>query len=222
MGTTMIMGLYDNGETGGTTISGYGVQTASLSANDNKRLTISTNGGSFAGENGVWIQADNNITLNPIDGKAYVRIGSGSSYLIGTAGGNLSSLNLKENLKKFEEEDYNDAIELLKDMDLYSYDYKYNVNDFSNNYGFIIDYLKANDKSNKFFNFEKYKAVIKDNKALDEQLANEEPDNKNIIEYERYNQETLTKYILTICKAQQQEIEELKERITKLESESDK
>lgn len=207
-------GAYVEGQIASTdNIFGKGLFTPSEDA-----LHICGYGGNkIGGSKGIWLSTTNNITLNPLEGSAYVRIGTGSSYKISTAGGNLSSLNLKENLKEFKEEDYNDAIDLLREIDLYNFDYKYDINSYENNYGFIIDFIKENDKTNKFFNFNQYKAVVNENKTLDEAKAQEEPDNENIIEYERYSEESLVKYLLTICKAQQKQIDELNERLTTLE-----
>lgn len=189
----------------------------------NGGLTIDNGGNGSAGSNSVWIGASNNVTLNP-SGGAYVRIGSKSSYLISTAGGQISSRILKENIKDFE--DYDDAIKVLNNIKLYNYDYKYNVKDTEednkNNFGFIIDEVEEIDKADKFFKFTETKAIVTDDKCLDELGASENPDDENIITYKRYDNETLVKYLLTVCKAQQQQIDSLEDRLTLLEEKAKK
>ena len=188
---------------------------------DNGGLTIQSkqSSNSKAGTNGIWLGAGGNITLNPGDNsKAYVRVGSGSSYAISTAGGNLSSANLKNIKDKFDSVDYNEALKLLDYINLYHYDYKYKINDYDNNYGFIIDELEENDLTKKFFNFEDNKAVITENNTLDEELATREDNQEKVINYKRYDNDVLIKYLLTVCKAQQKCIENLQNDVNELKS----
>lgn len=188
-------------------------------------LTIhaATWNGVTAGENAVWISGDGNITLNP-GGKAYIRVGTGTSHAIATSAGNESSLILKENIKKFTLDEYESAIELLKHIDIFNYDYKYNIydkkEDNKNEFGFIIDYIEENINASKFFKFINRKAKITEENCLDEIYASEHPQTKkDIIEYKEYDDKVLLKYLLVVCKKQQEQIDELKDRVTKLEKE---
>jgi hypothetical protein len=207
---------------GGTSsLQGGRVDTPLLRSN-NSGLTIRAESASStteAGDNGVWVSGDGNITLNP-GGKAYIRVGDGSSHTITTSAGSESSLNLKENISEFEQTDYDKAITLLNDIDIYSYDYKYNVRankeENKNQFGFIIDYLEDKENASKFFKFEEHKAILTEKKDLDEVGASEDPDNENIITYKQYDETSLIKYLLVVCKAQQQQIDELKESIKAL------
>lgn len=188
---------------------------------DNGGLTIQSkqSSNSKTGANGIWLGAGGNITLNPgANSKAYVRVGSGSSYAISTAGGNISSANLKNIKDKFKDIDYNEALKLLDFINLYHYDYKYKINDYDNNYGFIIDELEENELTKKFFNFEDNKAVITENNTLDEELATREDNQEEVINYKRYDNDVLIKYLLTVCKAQQKCIENLQNDVNELKS----
>lgn len=188
---------------------------------NNTALTINSSNSSDikAGVNGIWLGAGGNVTLNPGDNfKAYVRLGKGSSYAISTAGGNISSANLKNIKDKFEDVDYNEALKLLDYINLYHYDYKYKINDYDNNYGFIIDELEENELTKKFFNFEDNRAVITENNTLDEELATREDNQEEVINYKRYDNDVLIKYLLTVCKAQQKCIENLQNDVNDLKS----
>ena len=127
---------------------------------------------------------------------------------------------MKENIEDFTKEEYNQALQLLHDMKLYTYNYKYKISDFKNQYGFIIDDLLDNENAKKFLYFKDEKAVVQ-NKELEYLPAEEEPNNKNIINFKRYDEETLVKYLLTTNKALLNRIEELEERVKKLEKESE-
>ena len=87
-----------------------------------------------------------------------------SSSKIKTANGSASSKNVKKNFKEFDNKKYERAINLLKDMKLYEYDYKYDLYKNRHQYGFIIDELqKLNGNELDFiFNFIKtrYKEVL--------------------------------------------------------------
>lgn len=202
----------------------YGVATVNNTFYANQ---VYSNGGVRVGTNlyAHWIKSNSdnstNITLNPDDsGYAYVRQGSNSSYRISTAGGNISSRSLKENIVEFTDE-YKKAIDILKKIKIYNFDYKYNVKqnleDNKNNFGFIIEEVEAIDDYSKFFKFEETKAILTSDKYLDECGANENPDDESIITYKRYDEENLIKYLLTVCKAQQEQIDDLNTRLSKLE-----
>lgn len=168
----------------------------------------------------MYLYAGSNISLNSKSGHVYVGAGSSNNSRVATDSSGPSSRCLKENIKDFTKEEYNQALQLLHDMKLYTYNYKYNISDFKNQYGFIIDDLLDNENAKKFLYFKDEKAVVK-NKELDYLQAEEEPNNKNIISFKRYDEETLVKYLLTTNKALLNRIEELEERVKKLEKESE-
>lgn len=188
----------------------------------NVGLTLRS-GGYFdyeAGDQSIWLSGANNITLNP-GNKAWIRVGSGSSHAINTTAGSESSLNLKENIERFNNDDYEKAIDLLRHIDLYSYDYKYNIfddeKDNKNEFGFIIDYVEENSEADRFFKFVDKKAKITDKNCLDEIYVSEHPnDTEDIIEYKEYDNNTLGKYLLTVCKTQQRELDDLKKEVIEL------
>ena len=168
----------------------------------------------------MYLYAGSNISLNSKTGHVYVGAGSSNNSRVATDSSGPSSRCLKENIKDFTKEEYNQALQLLHDMKLYTYNYKYKISDFKNQYGFIIDDLLDNENAKKFLYFKDEKAVVK-NKELDYLQAEEEPNNKNIINFKRYDEETLVKYLLTTNKALLNRIEELEERVKKLEKESE-
>lgn len=212
-----IVGLSDNYGYS-TSISSISTNTPSLSTGT--VVSNSTNGGltikakesygTTAGDNGVYIEGVGNVTLHA-GGYCYARRAEGTASRISTAGGNISSRILKKNIKDFK--DYKDAIDLLREMKLYNYEYKYNIADYDKSFGFIIDELEENDKTKKFFNFVDEKAIDNGTKTLDVEGAFENPDDKRIINYKSYDESTLVKYLLVVCKEQQKQIDELKERI---------
>ena len=157
----------------------------------------------------TYIYAQESVSLNAKNGHVYAGAGGTSNSRIAVDSSGPSSRCLKKNIKNFKEEDYKNAIELLNEIDLYKYNYKYKLSDKKDQYGFIIDDLLDNEKAKEFLYFKDDKAVVK-NGYFDYQLAEEQPDNKDIIEFKRYDEETLIKYLLVVCKALQKEIEELK------------
>ena len=147
----------------------------------------------------MYLYAQESVNLNAKNGGVYAGSGVGSSNSkVKTTGGDVSSRNAKKNLKKFNKE-YDAALQILNDMNLYSYDYKYNLYQDPHQYGFIIDEIEKLDKDHQFFKIYNEKAIAK-GKDLNFNLENKKSKDK-IIDLMRYDSDALDKYLLTVCKA---------------------
>lgn len=185
-------------------------------------LNILTGGATgSASNNGVLIRTNGgHVSLDASNGGenssygVYARgLGLGNGA-VSTSQGQASSKNTKENIVKFVQKDYDDALKLLNDIDLYSYDYKYNLYKNNHQYGFIIDEVEEKENYSKFFDFYESKAKVND-KDLD--FAVDEND-EDTISIKQYQPDTLDKYLLTCLKAMQNKIESLENKIKELES----
>ena len=143
----------------------------------------------------------------------YARGNDLSNAKVKTDSGSASSRNTKKNFKKFTNSKYDKALELLNNIDIYSYDYKYDLYENKKQYGFIIDEIEKQKDYQEFFDFRKEKAKV-DGEHLDF-CVEDDDDGKNIIEVKKYNEDTLDKYLLTCIKGLQQEVEDLKIQIKK-------
>ena len=152
------------------------------------------------------------VKLSAREGNVYASRNNGTNYLVSTDGGNISSLNLKENIKIFDDNEYEKAYKLLQKIDFYRYDYKYKISDNKKEYGFIIDYIEQNDNYDDFLYFYNQKANVENNE-LDYLI---EKDDKNVIEFKKYDSENLLKYLFTLIKVMQIKIDKL-EGMTKNE-----
>ena len=114
---------------------------------------------------------------------------------------------MKKNIVKYKKDEYDEALELLKDINIYNYQYKYKIHDKKEQYGFIIDELLDNKLADKFLYFKDEKAIVNDNNSLDYLV--EEENEKDVISFKRYDEETLIKYLLVVCKALQNKINKL-------------
>ena len=132
---------------------------------------------------------------------------------IKTDAGSSSSRNVKTNIKKFDQTKYDEALSLLKKMDLYEYDYKYNIYKKPHKYGFIIDELEELDETKDFFEFEEYNATFKDNKIDFSGTMNGEH-----LKTKNYDSDVLDKYLLTCIKALQDKVEKLENEIKEMKS----
>ena len=129
-----------------------------------------------------------------------------------TKAGSSSSRNVKTNFKKFNQDKYDKALSLLNKMNLYDYDYKYNIYKNPHKYGFIIDELEQLEETKDFFEFEEYNATIKDDKIdFSGAMEGEKLKTKN------YDSDVLDKYLLTCIKALQNKIDKLEDKIKLLE-----
>lgn len=168
------------------------------------------NTGDYAGS--IYVYASESVTLNARNGAVYAGNGtSGSNSRVAVDSSGPSSRNLKENITDFE--DYDSALRLLKNMKIYNYNYKYKLSDKKDQYGFIIDDLLDDKDAQRFLYFKDDKAIPNEEGYFDYQRADEDPDNENIINFKRYDEEMLVKYLLITNKALLKRIEELEEKI---------
>lgn len=153
-------------------------------------------------------------------GTSYCWATSGDNSISGritTAGGNASSRILKTNFQKFDDAKYAKAYNLLKKINLYDYDYKYNFYSDRRQYGFIIDELEEEEETPYFFRFTemfadtsdgKFDPTITDNNTVDKDNLPE-----NVLYYKEYDRDVLDKFMLTTMKAMQDKIDTLEEKI---------
>lgn len=141
-----------------------------------------------------------------------------SSGRVKTTEGDASSRILKENIQEFTKQDYQDAYQLLQDMKLYNYDYKYRMYKDKHQYGFIIDDIEELDNGNKFFRFDTLHAKIEDGNRLNPSVMDDDDFDINklddsYITYKEYDADVLDKYMLACLKAMQQKINQLEEKL---------
>lgn len=163
----------------------------------------------------IYIYSSANVTLHAGSSSQtgrYVYAGNGASgnSRIAVDDKGPSSRCLKTDIKNFTLTEYKEALDLLNDISIYDYHYKYNIHPKQDQYGFIIDDLLNNSKAQKFLYFKDEQAGVADDKSLDYLAPHENSHNLEIINFKRYDEETLVKYLLVCCKALQQEIEQLK------------
>ena len=195
-----------------------------LTSDSNRGATYQLNlqakdGLEMAAEDGASIYMWHKIELGAKGGASvWVKGNDVSSYArVTTSSGDASSRILKENIKPFESKDYEDAYNLLKNIELSSYDYKYSLYKDKHQYGFIIDDIETLENNDKFFKFDTLYAKV-DGESLDPSIMDEEGFNKdnlpeNCIKYKEYNSDVLDKYMLTCLKALQNKIEVLERKI---------
>lgn len=161
-------------------------------------LCLNTNG--VIGRTGnITINSSSSIDLLGGTYGVYASKGGGSTSAVKTDAGSYSSRIVKKNIKKFTQEKYDDALKLLNELDLYNYDYKYNLYENKSKYGFIIDELECNELSQYFFDFYEKEAIV-NNDNLDFNLTHRK-DNDKIIKLKNYDSDVLDKYLLTCVKA---------------------
>lgn len=157
------------------------------------------------------------ITLDASNGGGYVYAsGSGvSNSKVTTDNGSASSKNTKTNIKKFASSDYKDALNLLNNIDIYSYDYKYDLYKNRHQYGFIIDEIEEIEGYEKYFDFHSEKAEVF-GEHLDFSMGEKDSNPDDVIEVKEYNRDTLDKFMLTCMKAMQDKIDKQEEEIKEL------
>lgn len=193
-----------------------GVRTNLIDSRVGNPINILSGGASgSASGGGVLIRTGGgHITLDAAngDGNVYASgVGAANSKVL-TNNGQASSKNTKVNITGFTNQDYTDALKLLQDIGIYSYDYKYDLYNNRHQFGFIIDEVELKDKYDKFFDF-----YSEDAKVLGDHLdfsLTEEGDGE-IITVKRYNSDTLDKFMLTCIKALQYKVNLLEEQIKK-------
>ena len=174
---------------------------------------------SNAGSRSIRLAAGQNIAMYAVGGFCYAEGNGVASAKIKTDKGSASSKNVKKNLKKFNDKKYDSAINILKNMDLYEYDYKYDLYKNRHQYGFLIDELENLDR-NEFFNFEEEEAIVKGD-HLDFNLENKTKKDKTI-KVKKYDSDVLDKYLLTVVKALLNKIEILENKVEKMERKEEK
>lgn len=161
-------------------------------------LWLNTNG-TIGRSGNITINSSSSIDLLGGTYGVYASRNGSSTSAIKTDAGSYSSRIVKKNIKKFTKKKYDDSLELLDSLDLYSYDYKYNLYENKSKYGFIIDELEQNELSKEFFDFYEKEAIV-NGKELDFNLTHKKGTDKTI-KLKNYDSDVLDKYLLTCVKA---------------------
>lgn len=206
-GTSITKGIHLMADGGNLDLMQY-----SSSYGVNIRSNCSPSTQADASARSIMLAAGNNITLHAVYGAVYANSSRvvGVGYVL-TDVGQASSKNTKTNIKSFTNNDYNDALNLLKNIDICSYDYKYKLYEKDHQYGFIIDDIEKQKGYEKFFDFRKDKAKVNKDNSLDFSLEGSNKDDE-FIEVKKYDTNVLDKYMLTCIKALQNKIEKLEEK----------
>ena len=192
--------------------------TNRIEANGSVNIHSGGNDGSYANNGGIYMATGqvsgtpSHITLNadPGHGLVYAEGYGTNRGRVATDSSGPSSRCLKENIIDYKNEEYDEALQLLNEIKIYNYKYKYKIHDKENQYGFIIDDLLDNQLADKFLYFKDETAGIMKNGRFDYSANNENnPDNLQIIDFKRYDEETLIKYLVVVCKALQYKIDKL-------------
>lgn len=173
--------------------------------------------GSASGGGILLRTGSGHITLDASNGRGNVYasgVGVANSKVV-TDNGSASSKNTKTNIKKFVNNDYKEALNLLNNIDIYSYDYKYDLYQNRHQYGFIIDEIEEIDGYEKYFDFHSEKAGVF-GEHLDFSVDEKDLKLDNIIEVKEYNRDTLDKFMLTCIKAMQDKIDKQEKEIEEL------
>ena len=213
---TINAGISIMGDSGNVTIgnrsSAYGVNIRSYISSST--VADMTNGGLLlAAANDIKLHSNNNnIYMDAINGAVWAHGNGLSNSKVKTDAGSSSSRNVKTNFKKFNQDKYDKALSLLNKMDLYDYDYKYNIYKNPHKYGFIIDELEEFEETKDFFEFEEYNATV-DGEKIDFSGTQKGTQLKT----KNYDSDVLDKYMLTCIKALQNKIEVLENKIKEME-----
>lgn len=186
----------------GQYIGSVGNNKARVHLDSNNNLSV------VADTNDLYLQGYH-VYLKAREGYVFASRNNGTNYKVSTESGNISSLKLKTNLQKFKNDDYEQAYDLLKKIDIYRFDYKYKISDNKNEYGFIIDYIEENKDYDKFLYFKDEKAKVVNNE-LDYLVRDND---KDVIDFKKYNQENLAKYMFTLLKTMQNKIDNLESEV---------
>lgn len=192
---------------------------AAIDSGSYLRLAAGKSGSAGTASGSAYLVATNHVTLTAGSGK-HVYAGAvgwndGSNSQIETAAGTVSSRSTKTNIQPIGEEEYSDALQLLKNMTLYTYDYKYDLYNNKAQYGFIIDEIEEEDSKHRFFDITEEQAWTRGrsiNFCMDDMPENDI--DVEVIDVKNYNRDAFSKYLLTCIKALQQEIEQLKKEKT--------
>lgn len=176
------------------------------------------NGDNLSGSGGADIIIRSHLTLRSANSSygVYARgLNVTSNSSVTTSSGQASSQNVKTNIEKFNKNRYSKALNILSELEMYDYDYKYSLYKKNKQYGFIIDEIEQIEGYEEFFDFYKSEAIIEEENSLNFAVEDDLPGER--IEVKQYQPDVLDKYLLTVCKAQQFKIDELEERLSKLE-----
>lgn len=158
------------------------------------------------------IQVGGSVVLIGSSGGVYAGTSNSGWAKVATSSSGVSSKVVKTDITDFTFNDYQDALSLLSKIKMHHYKYKYNVSDLlkkgDEHYGFIIDDVENIKGYDKFLKFESNEMVI-DNDNLRGKLKKEE----KTITIKNSDANIFNKYLLTVCKALQQEIDFLKRKI---------
>ena len=199
----------------GATLTCYG-NVATNQIKPGGYLQIATGGRTGYGTNSgsIYMYASAHITLNAAyDHYVYIGNANVGNTRAAVDGSGPSSRCLKTNISEFTKSEYTEALQLLDDIKLYDYKYKYNIHPKENQYGFIIDDLLDNKLADKFLYFRDEKAGINENNYLDYSVVEDNPNELPLINFKRYDEETLIKYLLVVCKALQYKIDKLESEV---------
>lgn len=187
------------------------------------RLSAGNSGAAGSNTGSVYITASAHITIHAGSG-GHVYAGAngwngGSNAWVTTDKGDISSRSTKTNIKEMESEVYDDALKMLKNMKLYTYDYKYDLYDNKSQYGFILDEIEQEDKKHHFLDITNRPAWTR-GRYINFDMS-EKPENDksvSVIETKHYDRDVFSKYLLTCIKALQNKIDELEKQIKKEET----
>jgi len=194
----------------------YNIQSANhihLHGSGYTAITAGSNP-SYGSNNGsIYLYSGAHITLHAGSSDSYyvyIGHGSGGNSRAAVDSNGPSSRCLKKDIIKYTPNEYDDALALLKDIDIYNYHYKYkNLHPKKDQFGFIIDDLLDNPLAEKFFYFKDEQVKEKDG-IIDYLIEDGEKPN---LEFKRYDEETLIKYLLVCSKALQNKIDELEAKL---------
>ena len=174
-------------------------------------LLITTGGASgTAGASSFYVASNNNITFKAVS-SVYASGNGLANSRVKTDNGSASSRSTKKNFSKFTQDTYAKSLSLLKDIDIYKYDYKYDLYQKREQYGFIIDDVEKLKDNELFFDFKTSQAKV-DGEHIDFEVDEERDKNCKKITVKQYDSDVLDKYMLTCIKALQMELEELKNK----------
>jgi len=142
--------------------------------------------------------------------------GNSSSNNVATSSSGPSSRNVKKNLKDIKN-DYKNVYEDLKDINMYTYDYKYKgIKDNPSDYGFIIDEIEDTKTLSKYFRNYDTKLYLKNNEVVTQSYSDEDMNKYQSLDIKEWERDAYIKGLFITIKALQNEIEELKEEVKNL------
>lgn len=176
---------------------------------------LNLNGTTFTSTNSAQMWCNQNCAFKPASGfSAVVQDQNKSNHKIKTAGGDLSSRNIKTNFEVLTP--YNE--QLLEEFDkvnTYHFDYLYKESSYEkeDDYGFVIDELEEQPLLSKIFLHREENLQIKDGDRL---VNLEEPDDSlPSITVKRWDSESYIRGLFILTKALHNKVKELEEQLKK-------